>query len=89
MMSYGGVDVKNIFLTSALARAESSASGHGRFTPGERAPVPIGWEVGWIPELAWKTWRSENSCPHLGSNSDPLVVRPIDDNDDDDDDNPS
>jgi hypothetical protein len=35
-----GVDVKNhVFLTSALAGCEWSASRPGRFTPGERAPA--------------------------------------------------
>jgi hypothetical protein len=37
--AYGGVDVWiQIFLTSALAGGEWSASRPGRFTPGERAP---------------------------------------------------
>jgi hypothetical protein len=39
MKVYGGVDVQiHIFLTSALAGGEWSASRSGRFTPGETAP---------------------------------------------------
>jgi hypothetical protein len=39
MKAYGGVDIYiHIFLTSALAGGEWSASRPGRFTPGERAP---------------------------------------------------
>jgi hypothetical protein len=39
MKAYGGVDVQiHIFLTSALAGGEWSASYPGHFTPGERAP---------------------------------------------------
>jgi hypothetical protein len=42
MKAYVGVDVKiHIFLTSALVGGEWSASRPGRFTPVERAPVPI------------------------------------------------
>jgi hypothetical protein len=40
MKAYGGVDVQiHIFLTSALAGGEWSASHPCRFNPGERAPV--------------------------------------------------
>jgi hypothetical protein len=43
MKAYGGVDVQiNIFMTLALVGGERLASHPGRFTPGERAPVPIG-----------------------------------------------
>jgi hypothetical protein len=44
MKMYGGVDVKTqVFLTSALAVSEWSASLPGRIIPRERAPpVPIG-----------------------------------------------
>jgi hypothetical protein len=41
MKTYGGVNVQiNVFLTSALAGGEWSASRPGRFTPGESAPPP-------------------------------------------------
>jgi hypothetical protein len=46
MKAYGGVDVQiHIFLTSALAGGEWSASRPGRLIPGERAPGThwIGW----------------------------------------------
>jgi hypothetical protein len=39
MKTYDGVDVEiQVFLTSPLVGSEWSASRHGRFTPGERAP---------------------------------------------------
>jgi hypothetical protein len=48
MKVYGGVDVEvHIFLTSALVGGEWSASGHGRFTPGERTPSTH-WIGGWV-----------------------------------------
>jgi hypothetical protein len=52
MKMYGGVDVQiHIFLTSALAGVEWSASRPGRFTPGERAPG-IHWIRGWMDPRA-------------------------------------
>jgi hypothetical protein len=48
MKAYGGVDVHiHIFLTSALAGGEWSASRPCRFTPCERAPG-IHWIGGWV-----------------------------------------
>jgi hypothetical protein len=44
---------------------------------GKESPVPIGEEAGWAPEPVWTTWRSENSCLHRDSNSDPYVVQPV------------
>jgi hypothetical protein len=42
-MAYGGMDAYiHIFLTTALAGGEWSASRPSRFKPGERALVPIG-----------------------------------------------
>jgi hypothetical protein len=49
MKAYGGVI--HIFLTSALARGEWSASPPGRFTPGERAPGTI-WIKGRVDPRA-------------------------------------
>jgi hypothetical protein len=52
MKAYGGVDVKiHIFLTSALAGGEWSASRPGRFTSGERAPGTY-WIGGWVDPRA-------------------------------------
>jgi hypothetical protein len=52
MKAYGGVDVQiHIFLTSALAGGEWSASRPGRFTPWERAPGIL-WIGGWVDPKA-------------------------------------
>jgi hypothetical protein len=48
MKAYGAVDVYiHIFLTSALAGGDWSASLPGQFTPGERAPGTL-WTGGWV-----------------------------------------
>jgi hypothetical protein len=48
MKAYGGVDVEiHIFLTSALAGGEWSASRPGCFTPWKEPPVP-NWIGGWV-----------------------------------------
>jgi hypothetical protein len=52
MKAYGGVDVYiHIFLTSALAGGEWSASCPSHFTPGERAPCTH-WIGGWVDPRA-------------------------------------
>jgi hypothetical protein len=52
MMAYRGVDVQtHVFLTSALAGGEWSASRLGRFTLGERAPGTH-WIGGWVDPRA-------------------------------------
>jgi hypothetical protein len=45
--------------------------------PGKMPPVPIEWEVGWIPEPVWSTWSRENSWPYRESNSNPSVVQAV------------
>jgi hypothetical protein len=78
MKTYGGVDIWiHVFLTSALVVCEWSDSRFGRFTPGERAPVPIGWEFGCASEPVWTTWRRERCCPYRDSNTDPSTVQPV------------
>jgi hypothetical protein len=73
MKAYVGVDVYiYIFLTSALAGGEWSASSPYRFTPGERAHG-----AHWAGEPVLMTWRSKNSCPHRDSNSDLSVFQPV------------
>jgi hypothetical protein len=52
MKTYGGMDVQiHILLTSALAGGEWSASHHGCFTLGERAPGTH-WIGGWMDPRA-------------------------------------
>jgi hypothetical protein len=52
MKAYGGVDEYiHIFLTSVQAGGERSASGPGRFTPGEKAPGTQ-WIGGWVDSRA-------------------------------------
>jgi hypothetical protein len=52
MKAYGGVDVQiHIFLTSALAGGEWSASRPSCFTLGERAPGTH-WRGGWVDPRA-------------------------------------
>jgi hypothetical protein len=52
MKAYGGVDVYiYILLTSAVFEGEWSASRHGRFTPGKRAPGTH-WIGGWVSPKA-------------------------------------
>jgi hypothetical protein len=52
MKTYGGVGVSiHIFLTSALAGGEWSASNPGRFTPGERT-LSIPWIGGLVDPRA-------------------------------------
>jgi hypothetical protein len=52
MKAYEGVDVLiHIFLTSALAGGEWSASRIGRFNPGERA-LGTHWIEGWVGSRA-------------------------------------
>jgi hypothetical protein len=52
MKVYRGVDAQtHIFLTSALAGGEWSASRPGRFTPGERDPGTH-WKGGWADPRA-------------------------------------
>jgi hypothetical protein len=45
----------------------------GRFTPGERDPVPIVQEAGWAPGPVWTG--AENLAPHRGF--DPRTVQPV------------
>jgi hypothetical protein len=48
MKAYGGLDVQiHVFLTSALAGGEWSASRLSCFTPGERTPG-VHWIGGWV-----------------------------------------
>jgi hypothetical protein len=59
------------FLDLSTSGGEWSALRPGRFTPGERALVPIGYEAGWAADLVCTTWRRENSCRYQDSNSNP------------------
>jgi hypothetical protein len=47
MKVYGGMDIYiHVFLISALAEDEWSASRPCRFTPGKESPVPVGEKLG-------------------------------------------
>jgi hypothetical protein len=50
------------FLYLAPDGGEWSDSWAGSFTSRERAPILIGEEAGWAPELVWMLWR-RTSCP--------------------------
>jgi hypothetical protein len=70
------------FLTSALDGGERSASLPVLFTPGKRAPVPIGKEAGCTLEPVWNLWRTDNPCLCQDSNAgrpahSPSLKRPV------------
>jgi hypothetical protein len=50
------------FLTSVLDGGEGSTSRPGRVLSEITAPVPIGYEAGWAPELVW-TWQQRQKNP--------------------------
>jgi hypothetical protein len=78
MKAYGGAAVQiHIFLTSALAGDEWSASRDGRFTPGERA---LGTHrIGWVDPTASLEDVEKTLEPTRtrDSNSDSSVVQPV------------
>jgi hypothetical protein len=76
MKAYRGVDVQiHIFLTSALAGGEWSASRPGRFTPGGKSPrYPLDRRLGG-PQS--RSRRGENSSPYRDTYSDSSVVQPV------------
>jgi hypothetical protein len=58
MKKYARVGVSgHVFIISALDGGEWSASGSGRFNPGERAVVPVKQEARWAPRSVWSLWR--------------------------------
>jgi hypothetical protein len=64
MKTYVGVDVWiHIFLTSALAGGECSASRTGRFTPGEKSPTH--WIGCWVDPRAGLEKRKFLTLPGL------------------------
>jgi hypothetical protein len=78
MKAYGGVHIYiYIFLTSALAGGEWSASLPGRFTPGERAPGTrcIGCWMG--PRAGLNHMEKRKFLTLLGLELDSSVVQPI------------
>jgi hypothetical protein len=76
MKAYEVVDVQiHIFLTSALAWGEWSASRPGRFTPRGNSPrYPLDRRLGGTQS---RSGRREENWPHRDSNSDPSVVQPV------------
>jgi hypothetical protein len=78
MKTYGEVDVHvyiHVFLTSALAGDEWSASRPGRLTPRESHRYPLDRRVGGLQSRSGR--REENSSAYRDSNSDPSVVQPV------------
>jgi hypothetical protein len=67
----------HIFLTSALARGEWSASRSRRFIPEERAPGTH-WIRGWVdPRASLDDMEKRKFLPYRYSNLDPYVVQPV------------
>jgi len=65
-------------LTSVLHAAEWSASGYGRFTPGERAPALL-WIGGWVGTRADldAVAKRKSLCPCREPNSGRPVRSPV------------
>jgi hypothetical protein len=68
MEAFGGrVSISYSFSTSALDKAEWSASRPGRaLPPVKEPPVPIVQEAGWAPEPVWTQRLEEKSSAHAG-----------------------
>jgi hypothetical protein len=66
MKTYGGVEVW-IHLSSPRYYMEVIGQLHATaaLPPGIGPPVPIGWEVGWVPESTWTLWRRDLSLPGI------------------------
>jgi hypothetical protein len=71
----GSEDIVSLFLILTLSGGKWSASRPGRFTAGERPPVPIGQQTGWFPELVWRLWRKEKSLALAGNRT--PAVQPV------------
>jgi hypothetical protein len=78
MKAYGGVDVQiHIFLTSALAGGEWSASRPGRFTSGTRA-LGAQWLRVWVgPRTGLDDVEWRKMLPYRDSNFDPSAFQPV------------
>lgn len=57
----------HLFLISALGGRGWSNLRPGRFTTGERTPVPIEQEAGWPPKQVQTFWQTEKSLGPLGN----------------------
>jgi hypothetical protein len=82
--TYGGAGRERMyssysFTISALDGVEWSASRPGRaLLPGKLSPVPVGQEVGWVPEPVWtQRLEEKSSCLCRGSNLDRPVVQSV------------
>jgi hypothetical protein len=77
MKTYGGVNIWiHIFLTSALAGDEWSASRSGRFALGEKAH-DTHWIRGWVGPRAGLDDVENRKFLYEDSNSDLSVVQPV------------
>jgi hypothetical protein len=75
MKTYGGVEVYFHILDLGTRWRSRQLHGTGRFTPGEKAPVPIGFEADWTPEPVWTLWSREKSLAPVSIRT-PAVAMP-------------
>jgi hypothetical protein len=71
MKTYGGVEVKlHVFLTVTLDKGKWSTSRFARFTPGQRAPVPMDRRLGGLQSRPGRDGEETKSltCPCRESN---------------------
>jgi hypothetical protein len=65
-----GMYIPMFFFTLALIGSEQKVWRLGRFTSGEKAPVPTGKKAGWAPESVWTKF-----LPLPGLELQPVAIR--------------
>jgi len=65
----GGGGIAPLILYLSPSRGDWSTLCPDYFSPGQRAPLPIGQDTRWSPELVWTFWRRAcwDSNPRLSS----------------------